>query len=107
MTGERLGWHVVASHLHVPVEELKARITTTEFLDWLEFLKWDESRRTKQDIYLAQIAAEVRRGWVKDPKKVRAQDFLLREETNDDRKNRMQKSKSAWLTAVGIKLEDK
>ena len=42
--------------------DLKARITYREFVEWLCFLNKEEERQTKQDYYLAQIAAEIRRG---------------------------------------------
>jgi len=87
----------------VTVGELKARVTYTEFLEWLEFLRWDEDRQTKIDVYLAQIAAEVRRGHVMEPKKVKVQDFLLlpREEAP---KNNIERSKQTWAACLKINL---
>lgn len=97
MTGEKLAWFRLASHLHIPVEELAERISFREFLGWMEFLKWDESRNTKADYYLAQIAAEVRRSAVKHPRKVKVKDFLLRMSDKPT-----QDSKSIWLSHFGI-----
>jgi len=103
MTGERLAWFRVASHLGIPVEELAERITHREFLNWLEFLDWDYDRSSKQDYYLAQIAAEVRRSYVKHANKVKTKDFLLQIEK---KKPAATDSKSAWLGFFNIKPED-
>jgi len=105
MTGERLGWFQVASHLGCPVSELAARITYSEFIDWLAFLWREEERNTKQDIYLAQIAAEIRRGLVKNPKSVKMKDFLMKKaETPTKVEKPPSKSKSMWAAALNVKL---
>jgi len=103
MTGERLAWFRVASHLGIPVEELAERITHREFLNWLEFLDWDEKHHSKSDYYLAQIAAEVRRSFVKNAKKVKTNDFLL--QYKDANAPSGKDSKSAWLGFFNIKPE--
>ena len=77
MTGERLAWFRVASHLGVSVEELAVKISFREFLNWLEFLNWEDRQQTKADFYLAQIAAEIRRTVVKKPKDVKVKDFFV------------------------------
>jgi len=90
----------------VPVAELKHRITYTEFRGWVEFLALEQKRETKQDHYLAQIAAEVRRSWVSTPDKVLMKDFLFKYEAPAplDPKERMKRSKSAWGALAGIKI---
>jgi hypothetical protein len=102
MTGERLAWFRVASHLSIPVEELAERITHREFLNWLEYLEWDYERSSKPDYYLAQIAAEVRRSYVKHGSKVKTADFLLK----IAKKPVATDSKKAWLGFFNIKPED-
>lgn len=88
------------------MDELKDRITFSEFLEWLEFLKWEEERMTKQDIYLAQISLHVVRSQMTTPGKVKLKDFLLTSEQEIlERKDRMTKSKTAWFSAVGMKVE--
>lgn len=47
-----------------------------EFMDWQEYLDQEMDKPKRSDYMLAQIAAEVRRGLVKDPKKVSLKDFL-------------------------------
>lgn len=101
------GWFRVSHALGIPVAELRARITWTEFLGWLVYLDQAETRRTKQDYYLAQIAAEVRRGLVKKPNTVKLDSFLFevpkdKEMTEPSNKQRVQASKRAWLGALGM-----
>ena len=97
MNGVRLAWFRVASHLHMTVEELASKITYREFLNWIDYLKWDEERHSKSDYYLAQVATGVRRSYVKNPKKIRMKDLLL----NFTDKPR-QDSKAVWLSFFNI-----
>jgi len=83
------------------VDELKERITYSEFLEWLTFLGREEERQTKQDYYLAQIAAEIRRGHVKNPKAVKVKDFLVEVKTTPETPG--ERSKSVWMGALKIK----
>lgn len=71
-------------------------ITFSEFLDWVEFLGVQERRMDKIDFYLAQIAAEVRRGVVKNPKTVNVKDFYVNYTNPVEAANRTKKSKAAW-----------
>lgn len=105
MTGEVFQWYRVASHLGATVAELRRRITYSEFIGWVTFLEVEQERVSKQDFLLSQIAAEIRRGMVKDPKKVKVEDFFVRYvATKSDKENqRAKRSKSAWLAAAGIK----
>ncbi len=102
MTGEKLAWFRVASHLHRTVEELAEKITFREFLSWLDYLSWAEGRTEKIEYYLAQIAAEVRRGQVKHPKQVKTKDFILRPAG----KQTTSKSKATWLGFFNLKPEE-
>ena len=102
--GEKLCWFRVASHLRVTVAELSARITYREFIDWLSFLDLEEERQTKLDYYLAQVAAEVRRGNVKNPKSVKTKDFLVQMKRTGPA-DKTAKSKVVWAGALGVKLK--
>jgi hypothetical protein len=42
-----------------PIRQLQKEITSREFVMWSVFLEREDSKTTKQDFYLAQIAAEV------------------------------------------------
>lgn len=91
--------------------ELKDRITFSEFLDWCDYLLLEERRHTKQDWYLAQIAAEVFRTIAKEPKKVRVKSYLHKVEDDPSQvpvsnlppEQRLKKSKSSWMSALGLK----
>ena len=76
----------------------------------------EELRHSKQDHYLAQIAAEIRKTKVKNPNKVTLKDFLLKFKfrptqskkpskplTEEEKRKRLAISKAAWLSSVGIK----
>lgn len=102
MIGEKLGWFRVASHLGMPVFELRERITFTEFIDWIIYLDREEEWKTKCELYWAQIAAEVRRGLVETPSKVKVKDFIIQV---GKPKPDISKSKQAWAGALGIKLK--
>lgn len=73
-------------------------------MEWLEFLEWDETRRTKLDYYLAQIAAQICRGQVKNPRTIKTNDFLIEMQTQTELE-RAKKSKAAWGLALGIKMD--
>jgi len=103
MTGERLAWFRVASHLHLPVSELAERITHSEFLEWLSFLVWENEQHGKSDYYLAQIAAEVVRTRVKDPRTVKTKDFLLQSKKSQEPAAKAASSKAIWMEALDLK----
>lgn len=58
------------------VQRCQEETTSTEFLDWLEYLDWDVNAFHREDWFLAQIAQEIRRTISKDPEKVEVDDFL-------------------------------
>lgn len=59
------------------------------------------------DFYLAQIAAETRRGQVKNPKRIRIRDFLL-QYTNQrtSQESNMSRSKAAWAAALRVPMKE-
>ena len=102
----------MASHLHLTVQEAQAKITYTEFLKWVWYLNWrDTEEFNRQDFYLAQIAAEICKGQVKKPKKIKLKNFLLDFSLKDskpkkvdpeEQKKRMTDSKRYWLGLTGV-----
>jgi len=87
------------------VYQTRERISSTEFLKWIWFLEWKATEEfDRKDFYLAQIAAEIVRGQVKKPKKIKLKDFLLdfKKEKAEPSKEQMQRSKKFWLGAVGV-----
>jgi len=106
MMGERLLWYRIASHLKTTVTELAGKITYTEFWDWLRFLEIEETRRTKQDYYLAQVAQYLKMALVKNPGTVKLGDCLLDLSiSTEDPRERVKKSKAAWGMATGAPLK--
>lgn len=88
-----------------------SRLTWSEFVDWTTFLNKEVvEREAKNEFYLASIAAEVRRGNVKDPNAVKVEDFYARLKTDEDQeeivnpKERSEKSKQAWAVVLGVNL---
>lgn len=83
----------------------------TEYLMWIEYLDSELNTAGKLEYYLAQIAAEVRRSWVKDSKKVTLKDFLnpvkfVRDKIKRSKVSKeeaLERSKNFWLTGVGLK----
>lgn len=82
------------------MRELRQRITFNEFLGWLDYLSQEEERLTKEDLYFAQIAAEVRRANVKNPRSVKIDHFLVKR--SSESVPAPKSSKSIWLSAVGL-----
>lgn len=79
-------------------------ITFSEFLDWVEFLGLEERRQDKTDFYFAQLAAEVRRGTVKNPKSVKMKDFYVSYTDPIKAADRMKKSKAGWGAVFKMNL---
>ena len=100
----------LASHLHYSLQRVKNETTSTEFIMWQEYLGKEFMVARREDYYLAQIAAEIRRTISKYPKKIKLQDFLLkfknkkRDKMSElDLKEKTRRSKSFWKALVGIK----
>ncbi len=91
--------------------------TSRDFVDWMTYLEMEFEVEVRafhrEDYYLAQIAAEVRRSFVKEPEKVCLEDMLLtfesvREDMASPRteadliEERTQRSKSYWYGILGV-----
>ncbi len=75
---------------------------------WIEYFNKEVHFFHREDYYLAQIATEIRRGLVKNPKQVGIKDFILSfaiKEDNAMKKQKQKKSKTFWLKALGIKAK--
>jgi hypothetical protein len=112
MSGETLKWYRLASHLHIPVGELKERITSSEFVEWHHYLEQDVNAFHREDYFLAQVAAEIRRTIVRKPQNVKVADLLLKfkdlNRPSVDMPSKMptMSSKKFWLMSLGIKEEE-
>jgi len=89
---------------------VKAKTSSTEFVMCLAYLELDSNLFHREDYYLAQIAAEIRRGNVKKPRQVRLKDFILKfakKKVVDTSKMNLEKrttiSKRFWKAVVGYK----
>ena len=95
------------------MQRCQRETSSTEFADWQRFFEQDLTFPRREEYYLAQIAAEVRRTIAKDPKAVAASEFLLKfdargkareatdeEVTDEDHEASLARSKAAWLAIV-------
>jgi hypothetical protein len=79
-----------------------------EFASWMHYLEQEINDFHREDYYLAQIAAEVRRAFSKDPKSVKLKDLLLEFHPEEkktkpmSKKTRIQQSKNFWLALAGV-----
>jgi hypothetical protein len=106
-----LAWFELAHRLHMTVAELKSQITITEFLQWQEFFRMVRDRQEKLHFYLAQIACEVRRSYIKHPRQAKLGDFLLKFANPDEDRpmtpaeiaHKCAVSRASWLAYAGVK----
>jgi len=79
LKGEKLDWHRLADRLNMSLQRCQQETTSTEFLDWMEYLKQDVNAFHREDYFLANIAMHIRMAFAKDPKKVpKLERFLLK-----------------------------
>ena len=57
----------------------------------------------REDYYLAQIAMEVRRSFVKHPERLKLEPFMIQFESKARPKSTMVNSKAFWRALIGIK----
>lgn len=60
------------------LDRVKAETSSSQFVLWMQFFDWELNAFDRQSYYLAQIAAEVRRSYVKLPMSVKVENFLLK-----------------------------
>lgn len=88
---------------------MQIRITYSEFLGWVEYLQWEARQTSKQDLYLAQIACENRRNWVKDKKIPKLYDFVFKIPEPAPKLNpaqRVARSKAVWGMVARVQKEN-
>lgn len=90
-------WLRLASHLGMAVQEVQAKTTTSEFFLWIEYFEWEMNHPTKLDHYLAEIRAEIRRGYVKNPRTVKP--MYVKFQSGKAASN-AKRSKQFWTNAV-------
>lgn len=97
--------------MHLPLQEVQEKTTSTEFLEWREYFEIKQQTVKPDYYYLAQIALEIRRSWIKatSRKNLKLADFFFKfvprgkqPVTKADKTQHVLKSKAAWLGAVGF-----
>lgn len=92
------------------VQECQQKMTSSEFIMWCEYLRGDYENNIfhRLDYYLAQVACEVRRSFVKNPKSIKMQDFVIEFAKKKPKKKikksfDIEKSKAFWFGGLGLK----
>ena len=92
------------------VQRVKQETTATELVTWIEYLRMEKEKVLdieKQDYYLAQIASEVRRSFVKSPQSVKTSDFMInfkeKEQKPMTKEEASAASKQYWFGVTGFK----
>ena len=110
MTGEKLGWFRLASHLHSPIQLVKRTTSSTDFVDWMVYLNEEPNRFNPLFMYIAQLTAELRRSWVTSAyaKNTKTEDFLIKfVDKKEVIKQKVQQSKKAWFSFLGMNKNKK
>lgn len=98
------------------LQEVMEKTTSSEFIEWMAYLDLEMHQTKKEDYYLAQVAAEVRRSFVKSPQSVHVKDFILSftqtkksvpvGEQSPEVEDSLQRSKDFWHSVLGIKKKE-
>jgi len=89
--------------------EVKRKTSASEFILWMEYLEWEINAFDKTAYYLAQVAAEVRRSYVKTPKSVKFEDFVMKFRSKNEEPDisvdasvRLQRQKQFFFGLTGL-----
>ena len=106
----------LAENLGMSLQETKSKISSSEFTLWKVYFEEEHKRFHREDYFFAMLTAEVRRTVVKNPERVKMEDFLLDFGAGDKKQTRKSKSigkdketatqKSFWLGMVGLDPND-
>lgn len=108
MIGETWWWYRLASHLSMPVQQVKQMTSSSDFTNWMVYLEEEPNKFNALYFYLAQIAAEVRRSFIKHPDKVKTNDFMIKfVDKKSSNVKKAKQSKSTWLRWLGIDRKKK
>jgi len=79
--------------------------TSTEFLDWMQYLDDDINAFHREDYFLAQIAKVFVQANVKNPKNIKLDDYLVKfkKPAPVSRQKKLQSMKSSIASWLGIK----
>lgn len=99
----------MAARLGFSVSEAQFRISSREFVEWVEFLDWEEWRKPKRiHYYQAQIAHSMVVVNSKNPGKYKVKDFLLKfkekkKKSAEEQRKEGMRMKAAFLSYFGMK----
>lgn len=101
-------WFQLAMRLGKTLQEVMDGTTATEFVKWVRFLEMEPNLFNPSHYYMAQLAAIiVKMNGAKNARNVKIDDFILKFNTEpkaqESQTDKMNRSKQAWLSAVGIK----
>jgi hypothetical protein len=73
----------------------------------IQVLRMEDTKHAKMEFYMAQIAAEVRRSYVKHPNKVKVSDMevIVKDQESRDWRTKMAVSKAAYKAMLGPTLK--
>jgi hypothetical protein len=90
----------------MPIGRCLRTHSNRQLLAWLKWLDEQMSTPDRGDWYLMQIACEVRRFMMKDPGRVKPEDFRLRFERPGQKRLTREEatawSKARWFAAAGL-----
>lgn len=114
MTGEKLAWYTLASHLHMSKQRCQFETSSSEFVDWMVYLEQDVNAFHREDYYWAQIALEIRKvfAWGKSKRHWQIKDLLIlfkenAPEVREDRVKRTSSVKSYFFNLLGMRGQKK
>ncbi len=122
MEGEELAWFRIADRQNWSVSETKVRLSSTEFLKWVAYLRYDINAFHREDYYQAQIARQINQFMIafsSSKSKSKLGDFILDFEMGDGKqvvesdetrlvreKLKRDQSKAFWFGGVGANLNE-
>lgn len=108
MTGERLGWFRLASHLHMSLQQCQNETTSSEFTEWMEYFDQDVNAFHREDYLLANVIAHLYILLTTTKKRIKLEDYLLKFKTKEpekqiDKKEAADSFRKRMLVWAGIK----
>lgn len=87
------------------LQECMTRVSYSEYLIWIAYFELQLEDPSRTDLYLMQIACEIVRSRVKNPRGILLKDFVLklnrREPKTADLKTITAHAKSVWAVRLG------
>jgi len=78
LTGERLLWFRIASHLGMTVWQCQINMSSAEFVEWSVYLDMEPNMFHREDFYWARMIQLLKAQLVKNPNRIKLEDCLMR-----------------------------